>query len=382
MREVVVAGVGMCRFGRYDGEKGRPYKTFYDLGREAVVNAWKDAGIRWKDIQAAFCGSCYQGVGSGHKVLAEIGLTGIPIVNIENACSSSSSAFRLAYQSIATGLYDICLVAGFEKVPGGLIASTGWPEWQMKMGFNVQPAAYALETVRYMEETGTTVEQFAKVTVKNRKNGSLFPYGYFQQEVTVEEVLNSRMISKPLRLLMCCPNADGAAAAILVSKDKFKSAHKKKITVAAAVLVSSAYGVERGGGSVKIHNPDRTEIAAKQAYEASGCGPEDIDVAEVYDPMAPIELISIERLGICEKGEAPHLLEKGVFNINGRKPVNTSGGLMSRGHPLGATGLAQIAEIIWQLRGEAGPRQINKAKVGLCHTMGAGPNCSVIILKG
>ena len=128
MRKVVVAGVGMCRFGRYDGENGRPYKTFYDLGREAVIQAWKDAGIEWKDIQAAFCGSCYQGVGSGHKILAEIGLTGIPIVNVENACSSSLSAFRLAYQSIAAGLYDACIVIGVEKVPGGLIASTGWPE--------------------------------------------------------------------------------------------------------------------------------------------------------------------------------------------------------------------------------------------------------------
>ncbi len=380
MREVVVAGIGMCRFGRYDGEKDHPYKTFYELGREAVVNAWKDAGIKWKDLQAVFSGSCYQGVGSGHKVLSEIGLMGIPIVNVENACSSSSSAFRLAYQSIATGLYDVCLVIGFEKVPRGLIASTGWPEWQMKMGFNVQPAAYALETVRHMEEYGSTVEQFAKVTVKNRRNGYLFPYGYFQQPVTIEEVLNSRMISKPLRLLMCCPNADGAVAAILVSKRKFKS-QKKKVTVGAAILVSSMYGVERGGGSAKINNPDRTEIAAKQAYEISGCGPEDIDLFELYDPMSSIELISIERIGICKPGEAGPLLEEGVFDLNGRFPVNPSGGLISRGHPLGATGLAQIAEVVWQLRGEAGQRQIKRAKIGLCHTMGAGPNCAITVLK-
>jgi acetyl-CoA acetyltransferase len=380
LREVIVAGVGMCRFGRYDGERGHPFKPFYELGCEAVMNAWKDAGIKWKDIQACFCGSCYQGVGSGHKVLAEIGLTGIPIINVENACSSSSSAFRLAYQSIATGLYDICLVIGVEKVPPGFIASTGWPEWQMKMGFNVQPAAYAMETVRYMEEYGATLEQFAKVTVKNRKNGVLFPYGYSQQGVTIEEVLNSRMVSKPLTLLMCCPNADGAAAVILVSKEKFRS-EKKKVTVAAVVLVSSLYGVERGGGSVKIQNPDRTQIAAKQAYETSGYGPEDIDLFELYDPMAPIELISIERVGICKPGEAGHLLEERVFDIGGRFPVNTSGGLLSRGHPLGATGLAQIAEVVWQLRGEAGHRSVPGARVGMCHTMGAGPNCAITILK-
>lgn len=379
MREVVVAGVGMCRFWRYDGEKG-PYKTFYELGREAVINAWKDADIQWRNIQAAFCGSCYQGVGSGHKIIGQIGLTGIPIINVENACSSATSAFRLAYQAIATGMYDVCLVIGVEKVPAGLIASTGWPEWQMKMGFNVQPAAYAMETVRHMEECGSTPEQFAKITVKNRKNGILNPYAYFQQEVTVEEVLNSRMVCKPLRLLMCCPNADGAAAAILCSNHMLKT-KSRKVTIAAAVLVSSMYGVERGGGSVKIQNPDRTEIAAKQAYEISGYGPRDIDVFEIYDAMSPTELISMERLGICKQGEAGHLLEEGATQINGRIPINPSGGLMSRGHPLGATGLAQIAEIVWQLRGEAGCRQVTGARLGLCHTLGAGPNCAVVILK-
>lgn len=379
MREVVVAGVGMCRFWRYDGEKG-PYKTFYELGREAVINAWKDADIQWRNIQAAFCGSCYQGVGSGHKIIGQIGLTGIPIINVENACSSATSAFRLAYQAIATGMYDVCLVIGVEKVPAGLIASTGWPEWQMKMGFNVQPAAYAMETVRHMEECGSTPEQFAKITVKNRKNGILNPYACFQQEVTVEEVLNSRMVCKPLRLLMCCPNADGAAAAILCSNHMLKI-KSRKVTIVASVLVSSMYGVERGGGSVKIQNPDRTEIAAKQAYEILGYGPRDIDVFEIYDAMSPTELISMERLGICKQGEAGHLLEEGATQINGRIPINPSGGLMSRGHPLGATGLAQIAEIVWQLRGEAGCRQVTGARLGLCHTLGAGPNCAVVILK-
>ncbi len=381
MRQVIVAGVGMCRFWRYDGDKGRPYKTFYEIGSEAVWNAWKDSGIAWKDIQAAFCGSCYQGVGAGHKVLAQIGLTGIPIVNIENACSSGASALRLAYQSIATGLYDVCMALGVEKVPRGLIASTGWPEWQMKMGFNVQPAAYAMETLRYMKDYAATLEDFARVTVKNRRNGTLFSYGYMQTPVTLEEVLQSRVVCKPLRLLMCCPNADGAGAAILVSKDRYKGEKSRKVIVAAAALVSEMYGLERGGGSVKIHNPDRTARAAKEAYEASGYGPEDIDVFEVYDAMSPVELISIEELGICPPGEARHLMREGVFDINGKYPVNTSGGLLSRGHPLGATGMAQVAEIVWQLRGEAGSRQVARAKTGLCHSMGAGPNAAVIILK-
>ena len=380
MREVFVGGVGMVRFGRYDGEKEWPLKEFYELGCEAVFGAFRDAEVEMNDIQAVFCGQVYQGTSAGFKVINEIGSTGIPIVNVENACSSSSSAFRLACQSIATGIYDICLVIGVEKVPRGFVASTAWNEWERYMGFNVQPAAYALETVRHMKEYGVTEKQIAKVTVKNRKNGALFPFGFFQQAVTLEEVLNSRIIAKPLRLLMCCPNADGAVAAVLCSRDKLKS-RRRAVTVAASVLVSGMYGPLRGGGSVKIQNPNRTQMAAKQAYEVSGCGPEDLDVAEVYDAMAPIELISLEDLGICKPGEAAHLLDEGIFDLGGKMPVNTSGGLMSRGHPLGATGLAQITEIVWQLRGDGGQRQVPDAKVGLCHSMGAGQTCCVTILK-
>jgi len=380
LREVVVGGVGMVRFGRYDGEKELPLKEFYELGCEAVLGAFRDAGVEMNDIQAVFCGQVYQGTSAGFKVINEIGSTGIPIVNVENACSSSSSAFRLACQSISAGIYDICLVIGVEKVPRGFVASTAWNEWERYMGFNVQPAAYALETVRHMKEYGVTEKQIARVTVKNRKNGALFPFGYFQQEVTLEEVLNSRIIAKPLRLLMCCPNADGAVAAVLCSRDKFKS-RRRAVTVAASVLVSGMYGPLRGGGSVKIQNPNRTQMAARQAYEASGCGPEDLDVAEVYDAMAPIELISLEDLGICKPGEAAHLLDEGFFDLGGKMPVNTSGGLMSRGHPLGATGLAQITEIVWQLRGEGGQRQVPDAKVGLCHSMGAGQTCCITILR-
>lgn len=380
MRQAVIAGIGLTKFGLYDGQKGRPYKDFWELGSEAILNALESADMEWRDIQAAFCGSVYQGTGSGHQSIREVGLTGIPIINIENACSSSSSAFRLAYQSIVAGFYDICLVTGVEKVQPGFIPSTAWREWERYLGFNVQPAAYALEAVRQMHDYGQTLEQFAKVTVKNRKNGALNPYARFQQEVTVEEVLNSRMISTPLRLLNCCPLADGAAAAILCSQNKLKSKNKM-VTVAAAVLTSDMYGHERGGGSVKIRTPGRTEIAVKQAYETSGYGPEDMDIVQAYDTMSSYELENISELGFCKKEEAGPWLEEGVFDINGRLPVNTDGGLISRGHPMGATGLAQIAEIFWQLREEAGPRQVSGARIGLCCNMGAGPNCSITILK-
>jgi len=380
MREVVVAGAGITRFDSYDGEKGRPFKGFYDLGSEAILKALKDSDMEWKDIQAAFCGSVYCGTASGHQTIEKIGMTGIPIVNVENACSSGSSAFRLAYQSVATELYDVVIAVGFEQMPRGFIMSTAWPEWQRKMGFNVQPASYAMGTVRYMEETGATEEDFARVTVKNRKNGALNPNARFQKPVTIEEVLTSRIVDKPLRLLHSCPLADGGTAVILCSKKKLKS-KTKMVSVAASVLSSGTYGHMYGGGSVKIQTPDHIEVSMKQAREMSGYGPKEMHVVQAYDTMAPAELWDLEKMGFCGKGEAPRLLREGYFNLNGKLPVNTDGGLMSRGHPLGATALAQIIEIYRQIREEAGPRQVPGAKIGLAHAMGAGPNSAVVILK-
>jgi acetyl-CoA acetyltransferase len=277
-------------------------------------------------------------------------------------------------------MYDVVLAVGFETMPRGFIMSTAWPEWQRAMGFNVQPAAYAMQTLRYMEETGATVEDFSRVTVKNRQNGALNPNARFQAPVTLEEVLSSRVVAKPLHLLHACPLADGGAAVVLCSKDKLKR-KEKAVSVAASVLTSGTYGHEYGGGSVKIKTPDTIEIGAEQAWETSGCGPEDMDVVQAYDTMSSGELWDIEKLGLCKKGEAPHLLKQGVFDLDGKIPVNTDGGLMSRGHPLGATALAQIIEIYTQVRGEAGPRQVPGARTGLAHAMGAGPNSSVVILK-
>lgn len=379
MREVVVAGIGTTRFNAYDD------KDWFHLGGEAILEILKDAEMEWKDIQAAFCGSVYQGTGSGHQAIKEVGLTGIPIVNVENACSSGASAFRLAYQSVAAEIYDIVLVLGMEKMPRGPIPSTAFRPWELEMGFNVQPANYANETVEYMIESGATIEDFCRVTVKNRKNGALNPNARFQKPVTMEEVMASRMVAKPLRLLHCCPLADGAAGFILCSKDKLK-VPGKAVTVASAVLASGVYGDDFYPSalvdSVKFPAKEgMTEMSAREAYELAGIGPGDIDLVQAYDTMAPAELWDIEKLGLCEKGEAPRLLKEGHFDINGSLPVNTDGGLMSRGHPLGATACAQIYEVALQLRGEAGPRQVEGAKVGLCHASGAGPNSSVTILK-
>jgi len=369
-----VAGVGMDKFGRH------PDKEYQELGFNAVINALNEADMQWKDIESIFCANAYAGMAVGHNIAARIGKTGIPIVNIENACSGGASAFRLCYQSVAAGFCDVCLAIGVEKIPGGLLNDTSWPEHERKMGFNVQPANYALELQRHMTSHGTTLAQVARVTVKNRKNGVLNPYAGFQKEVSLEEVLNSRIISTPLRLLMCCANGDGAAAAIVCSSDKIKK-KGKSVNVAASVLVSENYGNEKGAGSIKYSNPDRTEHAAQQAYEASGYGPEDMDLIEVYDTMASSEIINAEKLGICGKGEYGPLLDQGMFDLGGKLPINTSGGLLSRRHPLSASGLAQIAEVVWQLRGEAGPRQVPKAKLGMCHCLGAGGNCMITILK-
>jgi len=379
MRSVVVAGIGITPWGA-QGEQ-----ECYDIGSQAVFHVLQDAEMTWPDIQAVFCGSVYQGTGSGHQAIKEVGLSGIPIVNVENACSSGASAMRLAYQAVAAEIYDVVLAMGMEKMPRGPIPSTAFRPWELASGFNVQMANYANEAVAYMHETGASVEDFGRVTVKNRRNGAMNPNARFQVPVTLDEVLNSRMVATPLRLLHCCPLADGAAAVILCSPDKLKT-RRRGITVAASVLTSAVYGegIMMGGTLESLKYPAAegiTELSARQAYEAAACGPEEIDVVQAYDTMAPAELWDLEKLGFCAPGDAAGLLDDGIFDIDGRLPVNTDGGLMSRGHPLGATGLGQIYEIVLQLRGEAGPRQVPGARIGLAHAMGAGPNSAVTILK-
>jgi len=378
MRDVFIKGIGITKWGYYED------KSCHDFGAEAIILALRDAEMSWHDIQAVFCGSVYQGTGSGHQTIKQVGLTGIPIVNVENACSSGSSAFRLAYQSVAADLYDVVLAFGMEKMPRGPIPSTAFRDWELRLGFNLQPANYALMTQTYMQKTGITVEDFSLVTVKNRKYGALNPNARFQQPVLLEEILHSRSVSHPLRLLHCCPLADGAAAFVLSNKKKAGNKNTS-VKIACSVLTSGVYGEEYppAGMIASLKYPANyslTQLAAKQAYEISGFGPEDIDVAQVYDPVAPSELWEIEELGFCEEGEAARLLRQGVFDLDGKLPVNTDGGLLARGHPLGATACGQIYELVLQLRGHAGSRQVNAAEIGLAHAMGAGPNSSLTIL--
>ena len=377
-REVYIAGVALSPWGYYPDVEPSEY------GSKAIREALRDAGLGWSDVQAVFCGSVYGGTGSGHRVAKQIGFTGIPIINIENACSSSSSALRLAYQQIATEICDVVLVFGIEKNPKGPIPSTAFRPWESALGFNFHPGNYALETVQYQARSGATEEDISLVTVKNRKNAALNPNARYQKAVTLEEVQGSRFVAPPLRLFHCCPLADGAAAAVLCSEKALRS-RPRGVRVAAAVLGSANYGDGYVPGaiisSLKYPPPtDMVHYSAELAYEASGYGPEDIDIAQVYDTVSSSELWDIEELGLCPANEAPRLLREGVFDLGGRLPVNTDGGLMGRGHPMGATGLGQIVELVTQIRGEAGPRQVAKARVGLAHNMGAGPNSSVTIL--
>ncbi|ARJ39584.1 MULTISPECIES: thiolase family protein [Sporosarcina] len=377
--EVWVAGIGTTKWGVSQNIES------YELGAQAIIEAIRDSELGWDEVQAIYCGSVYQGTGSGHRVVQELGFNGVPIINVENACSSGATAFQLAYQSVKSGEYDVALAFGYEKMPRGPIPSTAFPKWQLEMGFNVQPANYSLETIEYMKEYGATEEDFALVSVKNRKNGSLNPNARFQKTVTIEEVLNSRIIATPLRLLNCCPLADGATASVLVNKNRLKN-KRKGIEVVCSVLTSGVYGeaIYQSGivPSVK-YSPEEglVELSARKAYETSGYGPGDMDIVQAYDSMSPGELWDIEKLGFCERGLAPQLLREGYFDLDGKLPVNTDGGLLSRGHPLGATGLAQIYEVVQQLRGYAGERQVDNPRMGLTHAMGAGPNSTITILK-
>ena len=385
MRDVVIIGVGMTPFGKYLD------KSLQDLGRQATWNAIEDANISPKDIQAAYVANA---VGPqlidlkgtiGQHILTSSGIFGIPVINVENACSGGSTALRGALLDVASGNSDVALALGAEKLFCGDTAKSaaamanGTP--YAKFGF-MFVSLYAMNLKKWMLETGVTKEQFAKVVVKNTYNGSLNPYAQFQKAMTVDQVLNSRVIAEPLTQFMCSTMADGAAAVIVCTEEMArKFTTKPLVKIAACELISGAFKMP-GEPDVAI-----TTRAAQRAFEKAGIGPEDLNVVEVHDAMAPAELLVCEELGICKKGEAGQMIDEGQTDLTGRVAVNPSGGLAAKGHPISATGLAQICEIVWQLRGEAGARQVANAKIGLAENAGgwsmANDNavCAVTILK-
>jgi acetyl-CoA acetyltransferase len=358
-----VVGVGMTRFCRM------PERSFEEIGREAVRKALADAGVDRAQVQEVFCGSALTGRSMGQRVLRDFGMTGIPITNVENACSSGSTALREASAAIASRRAEVVLVLGIDqltKLGGGTIPGVE-TDLDPNLGM-VMPALYAMRARRYLHERGATREHLAQVAVKAHKAGKHNPYAQYRNEVTVEEVLGSRMIADPLSLFMCCPTGDGAAAAVVTSGAKAASLGRKPIRIAASALQSGIYKP----GFRDMVSSELTERTASKAYEEAGVGPEDVNVAEIHDAFSIAELMYYEALKFCAPGEGTALLESGATEISGNKCVNPSGGLLCRGHPVGATGIAQVCEAVWQLRGEAEDRQVANAKVALTHCTGGG----------
>ena len=376
MRSVEVAGIGLHPFGRFEG------KTVTEMGVAAVRQALADAGVDRRGFQAAFCGTAYSGVAAGHRVLDALGATGGPIVDVEAGCASGGAAVMMAAAAIAAGQYDTVLVFGMEKMPKGIIRSSFFAPWQEEAGLSPAPAYFALRGQRLMRESGVTKQHLADVVVKNRANGVNNPDAMFQKPATADEVLASRLVCEPLHLWMLCSPNEGAAALVLRA---VSSSSGNGVRVAAAALRSHLPGnvlseATPMSGLVDDDIPPATTLAASAAYEQAGLGPADLDVVELQDTDAARELLSYEELGLCPTGDAAKLLDEGATRMGGRLPVNPSGGLLSKGEPLGASALGQLVELTRQLRGDAGPRQVDGARVALGHTVGRGANASVVIL--
>jgi acetyl-CoA acyltransferase len=373
MRKVVIGGIGMTPFGKF------LERNLKSLSEEAVSLALSDARVTVKDVDRVFFGNAAAGVVTGQEMiraqssLRNTGLDGIPMYNVENACASGSSALNLAWLSVASGQSETALVVGTEKlthedkaVSFGAFAKAVDLEEPLPEGLTTGTGSlfmdlYAAKARKWMDKTGADASDFARVVVKSRRAGSLNPVAQFRKETSVEEVLASRMVSDPLTLFMCSSIGDGAAALFICSEEYAKNHDIRPVYIRASSIVSAK--ADGSGALVAVR-------AARAAYEEAGIGPEDVHVVELHDASAPAELIHYENLGLCAEGDAPKLIRSGDTDIGGRISVNPSGGLLSRGHPVGATGVAQIVELTQQLRGTAGARQRPGAKVALAENNG------------
>lgn len=362
-REVVVMGTGIIPFGKH-----RTVSVPH-LARPAVIDALKESGLERSDIQGLYCGSALSGMMVGQRVARETGLTGIPIVNNENACSSGATAFREALIAVGSGELDYALVVGVEKLTrlGGGTLPLDEEDIEVANG-QVMPGLYAMRAQRYLHDYGYGPSDLAAVAVKSRKHGALTPYAQFRTTTTVEEVLASRRIADPLTLLQCCPTGDGAAAVVIGPADGAARTRQKPIRVKGSHLASGRYI----SGFRDMTTPEITVRCAGELYEEISLDPRDIDVLECHDAFTIAELLYYEALGLCAPGEAPRLLHSGATSMGGRHVVNPSGGLLSKGHPVGASGTAQIVEIVRQLQGRGDARQVEGARIGLTHVTGGG----------
>lgn len=371
MREVVVIGVGLHKFGRFRE------KTFVDLGSEAAVQSLEDAGIEWPDMQVAIYSHVFDQMPSpGERVLRELGLSGLPIVNVENACSAGHTAIWIAHKLISACVYDIAIVVGAEKMPRGAVSvSQMFPE--RLLGTDMMMGLYGLRARKYIEEYGVPIEALAQVSVKNHRNGNLNPDAQYTQKFTLEEVLGSRMIADPLTLYQCCPTTDGGAAVVLCAKEMAaKYSNRRAIKIVASALNIATYEEEKT--LAKMGNTIRS---AKEAYRQASILPKDIDVAELHDAATIGEILQTEAVGLSPEGKGWKFVLEGKTEINGEIPINPSGGLQAQGHPLGATGIRQVVQLARQLRYEAGEMQVAHPKYALAQCAGAGGVTSIHVLS-
>ena len=382
MSKVYVVGVGMTKFEKPGRREGWDYP---DMARESGTNALQDAGIDYRDIEQGYVGYVYGESTSGQRALYELGLTGIPIVNVNNNCSTGSTALFMAAQAIRGGLAECTIALGFEKMkPGSLAASyedrTNPMDKHVKamaeiseFAFPAAPWMFGAAGREHMKQYGTTAEHFAKIGYKNHKHSVNNPYAQFQDEYTLDDILAAKVIYEPLTKLQCSPTSDGSGAAILAS-ESYVDSHG--LAGQAVEIVGQAMTTDFTStfdGSAKgLIGHDMNVQAAQRVYDQSGLGPEDFQVIELHDCFSANELLLYEALGLCGPGEAAKLIDNGDTTYGGRWVVNPSGGLISKGHPLGATGLAQCAELTWQLRGAADKRQVDNVTAALQHNIGLG----------
>ncbi|WP_148573827.1 thiolase family protein [Nocardioides caldifontis] len=375
MKDVVIAGVGIHPFGRFE-------HGYREMGELAARGALADASVGIQDVDMVFVANVGAEMAKGHNVVDRIGRTGVPVINVEAACASSGSGLFMAAKMVESGAADVVLCLGVEKAPRGFIASSGFDQWQIENGLGVNPMYFAIQAQELVAATDATVEDLADVSVKNHRHAVDNPHAMYRREVTREEVLASKPICPPLTLLMLCAPNEGAAAVVLMSR---KEAERRG--VAAPVTLAGLGLVSRGPDDWFVPAPayqaERTSLSARAAtaaLEDAGVTVEDVDVVECQDTDAASELIAYSDLGLCKPGDEAALLRSGATALGGRIPVNPSGGLLSKGEPLGASGLGQVHELVQQVRGRCGSRQVTDARVGLGHVMGAGHNSCVVVV--
>ena len=382
-RKVYVVGVGMTKFEK-PGSKNWDYP---DMAKEAGEKALADAGIAYDLVEQACVGYCYGDSTCGQRAVYTLGLTGIPIYNVNNNCSTGSTALYMAKQFIEGGIADCVLALGFEKMEKGSLGvkfnDRTNPMDQQFMLMNelrgvgaapIAPQFFGNAGREHMEKYGTTPEHFAKIGYKNHKHSVNNPYSQFQDEYSLEQIKAAPMVWEPLTKLQCCPTSDGAGAAILASEEFVKKHGLQKNAVEILGMAMTTYFTTTFSekSSMKLVGYDMTKEAARRVYEQAGVGPENVDVVELHDCFSANELITYEALGLCPEGKAGEFIDSGANTYGGKVVVNPSGGLISKGHPLGATGLAQCAEMNWQVRGQADKRQVKDAKIALQHNLGLG----------